>query len=165
MLGKPTGAGCWQCGRASDDREYTEAQKAQHEKFRLAVAYGKGAKDLPEYKELAEARKICSFNVATADFLHPPEVTAIYLSSYQGHEGDTIEVRAIDDVAVKEVGLMIVDDQNTVVEQGKMTQVPNDNTRWTYTATANASASHVQVIVDAADLTSQVTQESEEKEL
>ena len=147
------------------DKQPTPAQQAQHEKFRLAVMYGKGASGLPEYQTAAQGRGLSAFNVATADFLHPPEITSIDLSGYNGKEGDAIEVRAIDDIAVKKVGIMVVGDQNAVVEQGMMAQSPNDKTLWTYAATKNAGAAHVKVIVDAADLAAQVRKESAEKDL
>jgi hypothetical protein len=143
----------------------TPAQEAQHEKFRLAVLYGKGAAGLPEYQKAAASRHISAFNVATADFLHPPEVHDIDLSHYTGKAGDAIEVRAFDDVQVKTVGILIATDQNVVVEQGLMTQVKCDPTKWTYTATKDAGVQHVKVIVDAADLASQIKQETKDKDL
>ena len=151
--------------RKTEGREYSEAQLAQQERFRLAVMYGKGAKDRNEYRTLADSRKVSGFNVATADFLHPPEIASVDLAGYNGREGDLIEVRAVDDVAVDTVGIMIATGDNAVVEEGRMTRLENDRTLWRYNATRNAEADHVRVIVDAADLTSQVTRETEEKEI
>lgn len=150
--------------RASD-KQPTPAQQAQQEKFRLAVMYGKGAAGMQEYKDVAKSRGVSSFNVATADFLHPPEVTSIDLAGYTGKQGDTIEVRASDDVAVKKVGIVVLGDQNLIVEKGNMVQSDKDKTLWTYVATQNANTTHVKVIVDAADLASQVREEAAEKNL
>jgi hypothetical protein len=147
----------------SSEGELSPAQEAQREKFRLAVAYGKGAKGLPEYASLAASKKISTFNVATADFLHPPEIIEIDLSSYNGHQGEPIQVRAVDDVAVTRVGILVLAQDGTVVEEGLMAQANNDKTRWTYVATSNSPTPHVQIIVDATDLASQVTRKTEDK--
>jgi len=151
--------------RSTEGRELTVGETNQRERFRLGVMYGKGAKDRPEYKEAAIARKISGFNVATADFLHPPEIPEINLAQYSGRQGDTIYARAFDDIEVDRVGIMIVGQDNALVEQGQMARDANDKTLWSYTATAEAGATHVQVIVDAADLASQVTKQTAEKDL
>lgn len=151
--------------RSTAGRELSPAEANQRERFRLGVMYGKGAKDRPEYKEAATSRKISGFNVATADFLHPPEIPEINLAQYGGRQGDPVFVRAFDDVEVDRVGIMIVGDNNTLVEQGSMTRDVNDKTLWRYAATVDAAVPHVQVIVDAADLASQVTTETAQKDL
>jgi hypothetical protein len=147
------------------DKEPTAAQKAQHDKFRLALQYSKGAAGMPEYQQLAHSRHVSPQNVATADFLHPPEVHEIDLSHYTGKPGDVIEVRATDDVAVKTVGILIANEQNLVIEQGLMQRGTNDKTLWSYVATKDAGTQHVKVVVDAADLASQLTHESKDKNL
>jgi hypothetical protein len=147
------------------DAEPTPAQLAQQQRFRLGIEYAKGANTQPEYKALAERRQLSSFNVATADFLHPPEIHELDLSGYHGKPGDTIAVRATDDVAVKTVSLLIATDENLVVEQGLMQQGTADRTRWTYVATKEAGSSHVKVVVDAADMASQMTRAEAPKAL
>ena len=151
--------------RSNEGRELTPAETNQRERFRLGVMYGKGAKDRPEYKEAAVARKISGFNVATADFLHPPEIPEINLAQYSGRQGDRIFVRAFDDIEVERVGIMIVGQDNALIEQGQMGRDENDKTLWSYAATADAGVGHVQVIVDAADLASQVTTETAQKDI
>ncbi len=60
---------------------------------------------------------------------------------------------------------MVVTGDNVVVEQGNLTQVENDRTLWMFVATKNAQTDHVKIIVDVADLTSQVTKEMAEKDV
>lgn len=151
--------------RHNDGREPTEAQRAQQERFRLAVMYAKGAQQRPEYAGLAESRKVSPFNVATADFLHPPEIVELDVSQYRGRAGDTIGVRAVDDVQVERVGLVVLGEGNAVVEEGLLTQNEQDQTRWTYTATQDAGTDHVRIVVDATDLASQVTRQEAERAL
>ena len=50
-------------------QDVSDAQKEQREKFRQAVLYAKGAQGTAEYQDVAQARGVSAFNVATADFL------------------------------------------------------------------------------------------------
>jgi hypothetical protein len=139
----------------------SEAQKAHHERFRQAIAYARTAKDLPEYKAAADARGMTSQNVATADFLRAPEITNIDVSNYHGDIGQQILITATDDVKVKSVGVLIAAEDGTFIEKGAAVVSPSDGSRWTYTATVKAPATAVKIIVDAADLADQVTEETE----
>jgi dsDNA-specific endonuclease/ATPase MutS2 len=138
-------------------REISEAQKAHHERFRQAIAFAKSAKEVPEYKAAAEARGQSSFNVAVADFLHPPEIQHIDLSAYQGAPGDSISITAIDDIIVRTVGIMIVNDDGTLVEKGTAIPTTGANS-WLYKATSAAASPSVKIVVDVADLAGQVSE-------
>lgn len=81
----------------------TDAQKLQREKFHQAILYAKAAQQVPEYQDIAESRGVSAYNVAVADFLHPPEIQNIDLSSYKGAPGQNITITAVDDVKVKTV--------------------------------------------------------------
>lgn len=144
----------------AEGREPTAAQKEQQEQFRQAVLYGKGAKNKPEYEEIAKARGVSAFNVATADFFHPPEVKGIDVSAYSGGPGQKISVHAVDDVKVVTVGVLIALDDNTLVEKGQATVSPLDPHLWVYTTTATAPSPSVKILVDVADLAGQVTEET-----
>jgi len=81
--------------RFGKDREWTEEQRAQHDRFREAIAYAKSAKELEAYQKKAKGTPKTPFNVATADFLHPPEIKGIDLSRYTGKTGETIRVHPV----------------------------------------------------------------------
>jgi hypothetical protein len=130
----------------------TNNQMLAREKFRIAVGYAKGAKDRPEYKQLAESRDLSTLNVATADFYHPPELTDVDVSEYEGKPGQRIWARAIDDVLVTEVQIAIANDQNGLIENGRMTRDPVDKTLWFYTATKDANTAQVKIKLEAIDL-------------
>ncbi|GEM_PF-2874301 len=99
-------------------QQLSDARKQHQEHFRQAVLYAKSAKDTPEYKDVADARGQSTFNVAVADFLHPPEIQQIDLSAYKGAPGESITTTAVDDIKVKTVGILIVNDDGTLVEKG-----------------------------------------------
>ena len=121
-------------------RDVSEAQKAHQERFRQAIDYSRGARDLPEYQQAAESRGTSVHNVAVADFLRPPEITAIDVSDYHGEVGQPIVITATDDVKVKSVGVLIAGENGTFIEKGAASVSPTDATRWTYTATVKAPA-------------------------
>ncbi|MBI3788414.1 MAG: hypothetical protein HY276_09175 [Ignavibacteriales bacterium] len=135
----------------SGDRKFTDAQAAQQEKFREGSAYAKdAAKKEPLYGEKAAGTPQTAYNVAMADFMHPPEILEIDVSKYSGKAGETIRARAQDDVKVKTVNVVIATEQDQMIEQGAAT--PEDGSWWKYTATANAPSENVKVIVHAWDL-------------
>jgi hypothetical protein len=119
--------------------------------FKDAVAYARKAKVQEEYREAAASHHTTPFKVATADFLHPPEIREIDLADYHGKPGDVIRVHAVDDVKVAQVGILIVDHENCLLEMG-MAENPDGGEIWRYVATVDAPGHHVRVIVDAADL-------------
>lgn len=82
------------------NRTYTEAQTEQHEKFRDASIYAKGAKDEEIYVEKAEGTPINPYNVAMADWFHAPEVTEIDAEAWSGQAGQVIRIQAVDNVQV-----------------------------------------------------------------
>lgn len=132
------------------------------ETFREAVAYGLQNQGDVTYQAIAAARHTSPFKVATADFLHVPEIDAVDVSDYHGQVGDVIRVSAHDDVMIAEVGVLIVDPQNRPIEMGKATQY---GAEWVYCAQNTARAHHVRIIVDAADLPGNLGEKRVEKDL
>jgi hypothetical protein len=143
----------------TEGQEATPKQKQHQEHFRKAVLYAKAAKNKPEYLALAKARGVSSFNVATADFFHPPEILDIDVSAYTGAVGESITIKAVDDVKVTTVGVLIADDNNTLIEKGQASVSPQDPHVWVYTTTAVSPAPTVKVIIDVADLAGQITEQ------
>ena len=143
-----------------DNREPTAKEKAHQEQFRQAILYGQGARTNPEYQAPAKARGLSTYNVAVADFLHPPEIQSVDLTGYTGAVGQTLHIKAVDDVKVATVGVAITLDDNTLVEKGQAVVSPQDPHLWTYTTTAAAASASVKVIVDVADLAGHITEET-----
>jgi hypothetical protein len=141
--------------------ELTDAQKEHREKFRQAILYAKGAQETAEYKDVAEARGLSPYNVAVADFLHPPEIQKIDLSAYQGKPDETITITAVDDVKVKTVGVMIVNDDGTLVEKGAAVAGNQNTNQWLYTTKNAAGSASVKIVVDVADLAGQLVELSQ----
>ena len=137
--------------RFPEDREFTPAQLAQQERFQEAAAYAKDAAQAEAiYAEEAEGTAMSAYNVAVADWFHPPEVDEIDLSAYTGEVGEVIRAKASDDVQVEAVGVVITTDADMLVEQGQMTH--EQGLWYTYTTTADCPPGQARVIVTGLDL-------------
>ena len=83
------------------DQPPSEAQQAARERFQEAVAYAKGAKEKPAYVGKAAGTEKSAYNVAAADWLHPPEVVEIDLAAWTGGLGEKLRAKVRDDVILR----------------------------------------------------------------
>lgn len=139
-----------------DDREFSEAQQEQIEAFREAAQYAKvAAKTEAIYAEKAEDTPRSGYNVAIADWFHEPEVDEIDLSGWTGQAGQSIRIKALDDVKVERVTVLITDEADVLIEQGAAVQ--EDGLWWVYTTTQAASG-QPKVMAVARDLPGNIGQ-------
>jgi len=121
----------------------TPAQLAVRDDFRQAAGYAKGAMQDTQahaaYAARAKELRSNPFAVAVSDWMHAPVVTAIDLSQYNKHIGDTISIAAQDDFAVAGVLVAITDGTNAPVESGAAAFDAVSGS-WKYTTTVDASA-------------------------
>jgi len=122
----------------------SEAQAAQRERFQEAIAYGKSSKDAAAYVEKAAGTEKSSFNVATADWLHPPEVVEVDLEGWNGGVGEKLRAKVRDDVQVKAVHFVIAQGDGTLVEEGAGAQA--EGLWWEYTTTADCPGGEAKVL-------------------
>jgi hypothetical protein len=143
------------------DREFSEAQQGQQGRFREAVLYAKSAIGKETiYTLIAASTGRIGFNVAIADWFHPPEIEMIDLSEWTGRPGEHIAIRALDDVMVKRVMVVITSSEEVVIEHGDAVQEAAqeaDASWWVYTTT-QAAPGNPKVIALAVDLPGNVTQ-------
>ncbi len=139
-----------------ENRTFTPAQQAQHERFSEARAYAKNAKDLEVYAQKAEGTPQSPTNIAMADWFHAPEIKEIDLSAWTGLAGQTIRIRAMDDVKVTEVTVVITNEADAVMEEG--TAVEGENAWWTYTTHEDLDGMVPKVLVSVKDLPGHITQ-------
>ena len=136
--------------RFDPHHKFTDLQKAHHRAFREAARYALSAKDEPAYVRKAAGTPSNPYNVAIADWFHPPHILEVDLDTWTGQPGQLIRVKAIDDVLIKQVTLLITDGAGMLLEQGHAVQV--DPICWEYTTTLPANAPHPSVLVFAQDL-------------
>jgi hypothetical protein len=131
----------------------SEAQLAQRERFRAATSYGKAALADPDarafYEALAAKRHKPILSITIADFLNVPVVDEIDAGAYTGATGDSILVRAHDDVEVAEVLVSLTDSVGVELESGPAVL---DEWRWRYEAQTDVpSGMDVTIMVRAFD--------------
>lgn len=137
------------------NRTYSEAQLTQQDQFREAAAYAKDTRDEALYVEKAKDTPRTPSNVAMADWFHAPEIIEIDVSAWHGEAGQIIRIKAVDDVQVTQVNVVITDGAGAALEQGQA--VNADGLWWNYTTTATAPEGP-RVVVTARDLPGHIAQ-------
>jgi hypothetical protein len=115
----------------------TEGQLLRQERFLEATIYAKNAAKDPVlkliYDALAGGGKT-AYNVAMADFLKSPVLSKAITENYSGAVGESIKVRAVDSVKVESLFLSIFAADDSLLEEGEATQLPN-GLDWEYLTT------------------------------
>jgi hypothetical protein len=137
-------------------RTLSARQKEYRERFKEAVAYAReAAKTQPIYAKLAAGTMKTAYNIAMSDWFHAPEIIEVDTGKWKGKAGQTIRVRAVDDVQVVEVNVTITDENGATLEEGAATHTGGG--WWRYVTTANVTPS-AGVRATARDLPEHVTE-------
>jgi hypothetical protein len=145
------------------NRKLSEEQQAHHRRFREGAAHARqAAKTEPLYAELAAGTMKTAYNIALADWFHPPVIHEVALD-----EG-RVRVYASDNVRVAGVRVSILDEQGKLLEQGEAAG-PSTGFRqaqptssgcalgwWVYTP-GRLSGAGEKLVVEARDLAGNVT--------
>jgi hypothetical protein len=117
----------------------SQAQIDQWAYFKECARNAKAALENPDthafYETIAQERNSNAYAVAFTDFLVLPEFKPLNLSEYRGQAGNTISIRAVDDIGLADVDVKIVAQDGTPIEQGKAVESGARSGKWTYTAT------------------------------
>lgn len=132
-----------------ENRVFTPAQLEVHERFKEATVYAKDAKTQAVYVEKAAGSSMTPYNAAVADWFNAPEVKEIDMHAWTGAMGDIIRIKAVDDVQVTQVHVVITDNGGAVLEQGAATNA--GGSWWNYT-TQTAISGSPRVVATARDL-------------
>ena len=132
------------------NRVFQPSQLAHQDAFREAIAYAKTAKNDPIYIAKAEGTTMSPFNVAVADWFKKPVVHEIVPNGWTGEIGQTIRVKAQDEIHVAKVRVAI-HDENGILEQGDAVRA--DGLWWTYTTTTAITIQpQTRIVATAQDL-------------
>ena len=120
-----------------DDREYTDAQKTQQQKFRKATTYARTAQHQPLYQEKVVGTSLSAYNLAVADYFIKPLILDIDISRWTGAAGQPIVIRAQDNVLVASVRLVIRENGETydAIDGGEAERSELDGLSWIFTTT------------------------------
>jgi hypothetical protein len=131
------------------DREFSAAQKAHQQAFRAAAAYAKSAKGENVYLAKAEKTGQSAYNLAVKDWFNKPEILELDITGWSGQAGQAIHIKAIDDVQISRVSVVITNGNGTLLEQGNAG--PGEASWWTYMTTVSTKGDR-QLEVAALDM-------------
>jgi hypothetical protein len=127
--------------KAPRANKQSAAQKKTRVRFRQAQAYAATVLADPlwraVYQKLGADRKRPPNALLVANFLTPPVIDRIDLSTYRGRAGGIIRIVAFDSIEVCAVVVTIRDSRGTELEAGAAT---SEHGVWSYHATMTASA-------------------------
>ena len=113
---------------------YTEDQSRQQAAVRDAAMYASFAENLEVYIHKAKESGSTAYALAVADWYSAPRVLEIDVDQWTGNPGETIRVKARDDILVASVMLVIRDEQEQVLEMGEAVPLEAGSPWWNYTA-------------------------------
>ena len=123
-----------------EGRKFSQGQKDHQSRFQRAVWYAReAARSKPIYAKLAEGTVLSPYNIALADWFHPPAIHCVE------RQGAVIRVQATDNVMVTGVQVMVLNEQGIISEKGEGVKGQGD--WWEYAPTAEGK-----VVVEARDL-------------
>jgi hypothetical protein len=134
-----------------ENREFTQPQLTQQKAFQKATTYAKSAREHEVYITRAKSKGVSAYNMAVADWFGKPEVLEIDTSEWTGQTGQTIHVKAQDNIQVARVQVRIDNGNGTTFEEGQA--VRGFDLWWRYTTRSDVSlASAPRIVAIAQDL-------------
>ena len=124
-----------------DNLAYIERQRRQQAAMqtaavRDAVTYANFAQTQEVYQHKAQGTGVTAYTLAIADWFCGPRVLEINVDGWTGQLGQTIRVKARDNMKVAGVSVVIRDAQGKVLEMGEAHPSQAGGPWWTYTTTA-----------------------------
>lgn len=116
-----------------DHAAYTEGQPMHQAAVRDAALYACFAENLEAYICRAQELGTTAYALAVADWYEAPRVLEIDVDGWAGDAGETIRVKARDNVMVASVTLVIRDPHGQILEMGEALQSEAGSAWWNYT--------------------------------
>lgn len=128
------GGGCFARRPRFDNFTPAAGTRAGNERWRQATAYASAVWQDPVLRKFYEtlARKRYAwraYNLATGDFMNPPEIVGVELHDYTGRRGGTIAIRTVDDIGVIGIRIEIRDTSGKLWEYGLAELAPEPRVR------------------------------------
>jgi hypothetical protein len=116
-----------------DSREFIESLNVPQAAVLEATTYANFAKTQDVYLEKELETGLTAYYLAVADWFGMPKVLKIDVDDWMGESGQTIRVKARDNVKVARVLLVIRDAGGNILESGEAVQSAPGSPWWTYT--------------------------------
>ena len=114
-----------------DDKR--ESSETQQDALREAATYANFASAQEVYINKARRTETTAYNIAIADWFVAPKVLEIDVDNWTGEIGQTVRVKARDNVMVARVSVVICDAGENVLESGEDVQAAPGSAWWNYT--------------------------------
>lgn len=108
-------------------------RKSHQDLLREATSYANFAQSRDVYVDIARRTDVTAYNVALTDWFEGPRVLHIDVDAWTGMPGETIRVKARDNVKVAAVTVVIRDADGNLLETGEAVQSGADRAWWSYT--------------------------------
>lgn len=119
-----------------DNWKYMKIQKSHPGAIREAIIYADFAKTRDVYLNREVATGVSAYYIAIVDWFEAPEVLEINVDAWTGKPGQTIRVKARDNVLVAGVTVVIRDLDESVLETGEAAPTEAGSPWWKYTTRA-----------------------------
>ena len=116
-----------------DYRKANETSNTHEAAIRESTTYANFAQTQDVYITKAKRMGVTPYSLALADWFAAPRVLEINVDSWTGKIGQTIRVKARDNVRVARVSVVIRDVDETVLEVGEATPSEPGSAWWNYT--------------------------------
>jgi len=116
-----------------DNRGYTGTKKTHPAAVREAATFANFARTHEVYINKARGTATTAYYLALADWFGSPRVLEINVDNWTGEIGQTIRVKARDNVAVARVSVVIRDAEENVLEMGEAVRSEAGSPWWNYT--------------------------------
>lgn len=119
--------------RFDEDFKNVETPEMPAAALRKASTYANFAKAQEVYVNKARRTEATPYYIALADWFTGPKVLEINVDDWTGKIGQTILVKARDNVRVARVSVVIRDGNDRILEAGEAVQSATDGAWWSYT--------------------------------
>lgn len=117
----------------ADTLAYTEGQPMHQAAVRDSALYASFAENQEAYVRLAAETGRTTYSLAVADWYGAPRVLEINVDRWTGKVGESIRVKARDNVMVARVLLVIRNTQHHILEMGEAVPSEAESAWWNYT--------------------------------
>ena len=118
---------------SDDHRVFLDAHGAQRQALREAVRFANSVETQEVYIHKAMEFGTTPYSIAILDWFGEPKVLEINVDDWTGKRGQTIRVKARDNVRVARVTVVIRDLHEEVLESGDAVQSQDGSVWWDYT--------------------------------
>jgi len=125
-----------------DSRECAETQETHQDALREATTHANFAQMQGAYLNKTRGNAATAYSIALIDWFGAPKVLEINVDKWTGEIGETIRVKARDNVMVSGVTVTIRDADDNVLEMGEAVPFEAGSAWWNYTTRSRVTMPH-----------------------